>query len=112
MFELYESVYCSNNFRQYVFGLPSAIIRLYPFFKPKNTFSQVHNHIYTFFLHFLIKNPPKNGYTRKQPTHFSMKSSNLNFFKNIFRNLKILKFGMLKKITPKSQAKYQFLTIF
>ena len=41
------------------------------------------------------------------------------FLKKKFRNLKILKFGMLTKITPKSQAKnktllpqYPFLTIF
>ena len=41
------------------------------------------------------------------------------FQKRIFRNLKILKFSMPKKMTPKSQAKikssfpnYPFLTIF
>ena len=41
------------------------------------------------------------------------------FQKSIFRNLKILKFSMPKKMTPKSQAKikssfpnYPFLTIF
>ena len=48
--------------------------------------------------------------------HETLKSE---FKKENFRNLKILKFGMPKKITPKSQAKnktlflqYPFLTIF
>ena len=36
--------------------------------------------------------------------HFSMIPKNLNL-KFFFRNLKILKFGMPKKIMPKSQAK-------
>ena len=76
-------------------------------------------HIHIFFTLFNQKNPPKNRYTRKEPTHFSVKPENLNFKKNFFRNLKILKFSMLKKMTPKSQAKnktpfpqYPFLTIF
>ena len=50
----------------------------YTLFSHQNiNFSQVtmrflrstHIHI---FLHFLIKKPPKNTYTRKQATHFSM----------------------------------------
>ena len=58
-------------------------------------------------------------YTRKQPTHFSMTPLRPKFQKSIFRNLKILKFSMPKKMTPKSQVKikpsfpqYPFLSIF
>ena len=57
------------------------------------------------FLHFLIKkNPSKNKYRRKQLTHFSMTPLRPKL-KKTFRNLKILKFSMPKKGTPKSQAK-------
>ena len=75
--------------------------------------ANTHTHIFTLFNR---KKTPKNRYTRKQPTHFSV---NLNFKKKFFQNLKILKFRMPKKMTPKSQAKnktpfpqYPFLTIF
>ena len=50
---------------------------------------------------------------------FFYKTLKSEFKKTFFQNLKILKFGMPKKITPKSQAKYKtlflqypFLTIF
>ena len=50
----------------------------------------------------LIKKPPKNRYTRKQPIHFSMipKSELKKKWKS-----QILEIGMPKKITPKPQAK-------
>ena len=73
-----------------------------------------HTHFFTFFNR---KKPPKNRYTRKQPTRFSMTPLRPKFF-FFFRNLKILKFSMHKKIMPKSQVKikpsflqYPFLTI-
>ena len=64
-------------------------------------------HVYIF-LQFLIqkkKKNYKNGYTRKQPTHFSMAPSNPNLKKIFFRNLKVLKLCVPKKMAPKSQAK-------
>ena len=57
------------------------------------------------FLNFLIEKIPKNRYTRKQPTHFSITPLRSNLEKKILRDLKILKLGMPKKMTPKSQAK-------
>ena len=66
-------------------------------------------HVYIF-LQFLIKKKKKkknykNWYTRKQPTHFSMAPSNPNLKKKFFRNLKVLKVCVPKKMAPKSQAK-------
>ena len=61
---------------------------------------------YTYsFYAFYSKKPFKNWYTRKQPGHFSVIPNSLNLKTKLFRNLKILKFGMPKKITSKSQAK-------
>ena len=74
-----------------------------------------HKHI---FLHFLIEKTPKNRYTRKQPTHFSITPLRPKLKRKIYVDLKILKFSMPKKMAPKSQAKikpsfppYLFLTI-
>ena len=60
-------------------GLRSAIIYLYPFLHEIIHFSQVTMRFLTpadvyIFLQFLItkKKNYKNGYTRKQPTHFTM----------------------------------------
>ena len=55
-------------------------------------------------LYFFMKKAPKNRYTAKRPTHFSKMPVGPKFKKKN-RNLKILKFSMPKKITPKSQAK-------
>ena len=63
-----------------------------------------HIHIF-FFILFNKKQLPKNGYAKKQPTHFSMTPQNPNLKKNVFRNLKILKLGVPKKLTPISQGK-------
>ena len=41
------------------------------FFASSNAIFDINTH--THFLHFVIKKPSKNRYTRKQPTHFSMK---------------------------------------
>ena len=61
---------------------------------------------YTYsFYAFYSKKPFKNWYARKQPTHFSVIRNSPNLKTNFFRNLKILKFGMPNKITPKSQGK-------
>ena len=58
------------------------------------------------FFTLLIKKTPKNRYTRKQPTHFSMTPLRPKLKKiYIFRNLKILKFSTHKKMTPISQVK-------
>ena len=38
----------------------------------KQQYDFYNNHIYTPFSRFLIKKTPKNEYTRKQPTRFSM----------------------------------------
>ena len=76
-----------------------------------------HMHI---FLHFLIKKGSlKMGMQGNNLGIFLWNLKNLNLKKKFFWNLKILKFSMPRKITPKSQAKikprfpqYPFLTIF
>ena len=50
-----------------------------------------------FFTLFNKKNLPKNRYTRKQPTHFSMTPLRPKFKKQFFGNQKVLKFGMPEK---------------
>ena len=55
---------------------------------------------HNFFTLFDRKKHPKNRYTQKQP--MTPLRSKLKIF---FRNLKILKVNMPKKITPKSQVK-------
>ena len=67
-----------DTYQQYVFGPPSANINLYPFSHQNINFSKVtmqfltSTHIHIFFTRFNRKNLPKNRYTRKQPTHFSI----------------------------------------
>ena len=91
-------------------GLPSPPNSLVLFFTLINTLlignitlfkfiTQTH-----FFTLFNQKNP-KNRNTRKQPRHFSMTPLRRELKKIFFQNLKILKFGLPKKMMPKSQAK-------
>ena len=73
------------------------------------------------FLHLLIKKKPLEKGIQETTYTFSYEALKSEFKKIFFffGNLKILKLGMLKNMTPKSQAKikpqfsqYQFLTIF
>ena len=67
------------DYKQYVFGLPRTLHSLIPIFTSKHTFFTSNNGIFNtnlhthFFYTSFIKETPKNRYTRKQPTHFSMK---------------------------------------
>ena len=64
----FSSVFCSYPVPQFAYTLPH--INKHTFQSNNaifNTTTQTH-----FFLHFLIKRTPKNRYTRKQPTHFSI----------------------------------------
>ena len=57
---------------------------------------------------FFNKNPPKNRYTRKQSTHFSIAHLRPKFKKKFFlKNPSTTQFGMPKKMTPNSQAKFK-----
>ena len=105
-------------------GLPSPPNSLLLFFTLINTLLIGNIRLFKFITktHFFTlfnKKTPKNRYTRKQSRHFSMTPLRPELKKIFFRNLKILKFGLPKKMTPKSQAKikpsfpqYPFLTIF
>ena len=84
------------------FGAIQRCNPLIPFFKPKNTFLTSTNVIFNIitdthrFCTFNKKNP-KNGYTRKQPIHFSMISKIQIFKKFFFEILNLHKSVCLKK---------------
>ena len=84
---------------------------LIPFFKPKNIFLTSTNTIFN----IITYTHSFRTFNQKRPLKMGIQENNLHiflwylkiwiFFKKYFRNLEILKFGVPKKITPKSQAK-------
>ena len=66
-------------------------------FKRNNAFLKL-SHTHPALLHLLNQNPPKNRYTRKQPTHFSITPLRPKL-KNKIQNSRIAQFGMSKKMT-------------
>ena len=97
---------------------------LIPPFKPKKIFFTSNNMIFNliththFFALFNLKKHLKIG-LQENNQHIFLWNLKIWIKKKIFKNLKILKIGMPKKMTPKSQAKikpqfpqYSILTIF